>query len=64
MQWITKKAYDNKAANRTELLTYYITNFGTAVIRGWVASFIFRDAAELFEKKIENLKCRESSLKL
>jgi hypothetical protein len=43
-------------------------NFGTAIIKGWVDSFISCDAAELFEttvplKKIKDLKCHEASLK-
>jgi hypothetical protein len=45
MQWIAKKADDNKAVSRTELLTYYIANFGTAVTREWIDSFMFRYTA-------------------
>jgi hypothetical protein len=48
---VAKKAYDNKAVNRTELLNYSITNFRTAITRGSVDSFMSRCAAEFFERK-------------
>jgi hypothetical protein len=69
MEWIAMKAYDNKAVNRTELLHYWITKFGPTITRGWVDSFLSRDASELLKtkvplKKIKDLNCHESSLKL
>jgi transposase len=69
VEWIAKKAHNNTAVTRTELLNYCIATFGTAVTRGWVNSFLSRPAAELFEtkvplKKIKDLKSLESSLKL
>jgi hypothetical protein len=51
MEWIAKKAHDNTVVTRTELLSYCIATFGTAVTRGWVDSFLSRHVAELFETK-------------
>jgi hypothetical protein len=45
VDWIAKKAYDNKAVNRTELLNYCITNSRTAITRGWVDSLMSGFAA-------------------
>jgi transposase len=51
VEWITKKTYDHKAVNRTELLEICITNLGTAITRGWADSFLSRHADEIFETK-------------
>jgi hypothetical protein len=69
VEWIAKKVYDNKALNRTELLSCCIANFGTPITRRWADSFLSRHAAEPFErkvipKKIKDLKCHTSSLRL
>jgi hypothetical protein len=34
VEWIAKKAYDNKAVSGTESLNYCIAKFGTAIPRG------------------------------
>jgi hypothetical protein len=51
VEWIAKKAHNNIAVTRTELLNHCIATFGTAVTRGWVDSFLSRHVAERFEKK-------------
>jgi hypothetical protein len=51
VEWIAKKAHNNTAVTRTELLNYCIATFGTAVTRGWVDSLLSRHTAEPFETK-------------
>lgn len=51
LQWIEKKAQNNEAIGRTELLDYTNSVLGEAVTRGWVDSFIHRHTAGLFETK-------------
>jgi hypothetical protein len=51
VEWIAKKAHNNTAVTRTELLNSCIATFATAVTKGWVDSFLSRHAAELFETK-------------
>jgi hypothetical protein len=69
VDWVVKKACDNKVVNRTKLWNPYVGNFRTAITRGWIDSLMSRYAAELLKrtvplKKIKDLKCHESSRKL
>jgi transposase len=45
VEWIAKKAHNNAAVTRTELLNYCIATYGTAVTRGLVDSFLSWHAA-------------------
>jgi hypothetical protein len=49
VEWIAKRAYDDKNINRTELLNYFTTNCGTAITRIWADSFMSCYAADLWK---------------
>jgi hypothetical protein len=51
VDWITAKAANNVAVNRSELLHYCNKRFGKSITRGWVDSFLRRHAEQLFETK-------------
>jgi hypothetical protein len=51
VDWITAKAANNGAVNRTELLHECNKRFGRSITRGWVDSFLTRHAKQLFETK-------------
>jgi hypothetical protein len=51
VECIAKKAHNHKAVNQTELLNDCTKNLDTAIIRGWVDSFLSRYADESFEMK-------------
>jgi hypothetical protein len=46
VEWPAKKAANNTAVNRTELLNECIERFGKSVTRGWIDSFLIRHADE------------------
>jgi hypothetical protein len=49
--WITQKAANNTAVNKTELLHQVTTRFGAHITRGWVDSFIEHHSEELYQTK-------------
>jgi hypothetical protein len=51
MDWITAKAVNNVAVNRTKLIQEGNERFGKGITRGWVGSFLTRHAEQLFETK-------------
>jgi hypothetical protein len=51
VDWITAKAANNTAINRTELLHERNERFGKSITRRWIDSFLTRYAEQLFETK-------------
>jgi transposase len=51
LAWITAKAANKVAVNRTELLQECNERFGKSITRGWVDSFLTRHAGQFFESK-------------
>jgi hypothetical protein len=51
VDWITTKAANNVAVNRTELLHECNERFGKRITKGWVDSLLTRHAEQLFETK-------------
>jgi hypothetical protein len=51
VDWITAKAANNIAVNRTELLHECNERFGKSITREWADSFLTRHSKDLFETK-------------
>lgn len=51
IDWITRKALNHVAVNKTELLHECNERFGRTITRGWVNSFVRRHSDKLFQTK-------------
>jgi hypothetical protein len=60
VSWITEKAQEHKAVNRTELPNNCIAHFGSAITREWVDSFVSHYHDEVFETKVSQRRIPDS----